>query len=76
MIFPPIGFFSLPAYGPAAASGVDITWFVTTTAIPNWKKVSKSKKRKTSLKPHRLIVVVCEGIFPDGSDETRVLRGH
>lgn len=35
IIFPPMGFFSLPAYGPAAASGLDITWFVTTTAMPN-----------------------------------------
>jgi hypothetical protein len=25
MIFPPIGFFSLDAYGPAAASGLDMT---------------------------------------------------
>jgi hypothetical protein len=25
-MFPPIGFFSLDAYGPAAASGLDITW--------------------------------------------------
>ena len=25
MILPPIGFFSLPAYGPAAASGFDMT---------------------------------------------------
>ena len=35
-MFPPIGFFSLDAYGPAPASGLDITWLVKTTAIPNW----------------------------------------
>ena len=38
MIFPPIGFFSFPAYGPADASGLDITWLVTTTAIPNYNR--------------------------------------
>jgi hypothetical protein len=27
-MFPPIGFFSLDAYGPAAASGLDITWLL------------------------------------------------
>lgn len=35
MMFPPIGFLSFPPYIAAAASGDDITWFVTTTAIPN-----------------------------------------
>jgi hypothetical protein len=35
-IFPPIGFFSLDAYGPAPASGLDITWLLKTTAMPNW----------------------------------------
>lgn len=35
-ILPPIGFFSLPAYGPAAASGLDMTWLEKTTAMPNW----------------------------------------
>lgn len=37
-----MGFFSLPAYGPADASGLDMTWFVTTTAMPNYKIVSFS----------------------------------
>jgi hypothetical protein len=36
MILPPIGFFSLAMYGPADASGLDITWFDMTTATPNW----------------------------------------
>ena len=35
-MLPPIGFLSFPAYGPAAASGLDMTWFVITTAIPNY----------------------------------------
>jgi hypothetical protein len=35
-MFPPIGFFSLDAYGPAPASGLDITWLLKTTAMPNW----------------------------------------
>jgi hypothetical protein len=35
IMFPPIGFFSLDAYGPAAASGLDITWLEKTTAMPN-----------------------------------------
>lgn len=44
MMLPPIGFFSLPAYGPAEASGFDITWLVTTTAIPYWKIVSATER--------------------------------
>lgn len=34
-ILPPTGFFSFAAYGPADASGLDMTWFDMTTAMPN-----------------------------------------
>ena len=38
MILPPMGFLSFPANIAAAASGEDMTWFVTTTAIPYCKR--------------------------------------
>jgi hypothetical protein len=50
MMFPPIGFASLLAYGPADASGFATTWFVTTTATPNWADVSRKERGKEAEK--------------------------
>jgi hypothetical protein len=48
MMLPPIGFFSFP-YAPGAASGLDMTWFVTTTAMPNSteRKIKRSRRVQT-----------------------------
>lgn len=36
-MFPPMGFFSFAVYGLEAASGLETTWLVITTATPNYE---------------------------------------
>lgn len=83
MIFPPMGFFSFPAYGPAAASGFDMTWLVTTTAIPNYSSIidnsiifNSMDRRMKGDEPHPQDAAVFARTCPSDSVATTAPHDH